>query len=106
MCCTGELLKAIARRVLHLPLLRFVDDYFAVEATASAEHAMQVFARQGTFSVSNVVEHFACLCIALQAGKGPSWRGRNLQEETGVWQPHDGVGHQDRGQPCRCGLYS
>ena len=24
---------------------------------------MQVFARQGTFSVPNVVEHFACLCI-------------------------------------------
>jgi hypothetical protein len=43
--CIGELIKAIARRLLFLPVLRFVDDYFAAEQEASAKHAMQIFAR-------------------------------------------------------------
>ena len=41
----GELITAIARRVLYLPVLRFVDDYFAAEREEVAEHAMKIFAR-------------------------------------------------------------
>ena len=41
----GEFIKAVARRLLHLPVSRFVDDYFAVERAACVEHAKQVFAR-------------------------------------------------------------
>ena len=38
-------MKAIARRLLHLPVLRFVDDYFAAESEVTAQHAMNSFAR-------------------------------------------------------------
>jgi len=41
----GTCLCAIARRILFLPLLRYVDDYFAAESVACAEHALSVFAR-------------------------------------------------------------
>jgi hypothetical protein len=41
----GELITAIARRVLFLPVLRFVDDYFAAEREDVARHAMRIFAR-------------------------------------------------------------
>ena len=42
---SGDLIKAITRRILNLPVLRFVDDYFAAESAETAEHAMWVFAR-------------------------------------------------------------
>jgi hypothetical protein len=45
VCVAGELITAIARRVLFLPVLRFVDDYFAAEREDVAEHAMKIFAR-------------------------------------------------------------
>ena len=45
VCFVGELLKVIGRRVLHLPLSRFVDDYFGAERKGCAEHAMNIFAR-------------------------------------------------------------
>lgn len=41
----GELLKAIARRLFHLPVCRFVDDFFAAEHSEVAAHGMQIFAR-------------------------------------------------------------
>ncbi len=41
----GELIGTIARRVLHLPVLRFVDDYFSAEQEECAAHAMRIFAR-------------------------------------------------------------
>ena len=44
-CAAGELITAIARRVLFLPVLRFVDDYFAAEREEVAWHAMKIFAR-------------------------------------------------------------
>ena len=45
VCVSGELITAIARRVMFLPVLRFVDDYFAAEREDVAKHAMQIFAR-------------------------------------------------------------
>ena len=42
---TGELIKAIARRLLHLPVLRFVDDFFTADRSACAGHAKQMFAK-------------------------------------------------------------
>jgi hypothetical protein len=41
----GALLKHLARRVLMLPVMRFVDDFFAPDRAGSAEVAMQCFAR-------------------------------------------------------------
>ena len=43
--CQGELIKALARRILKLPVLRFVDDYFSAESKETAQHAMKCFAR-------------------------------------------------------------
>ena len=42
---TGSLISAIARRVLKIGVLRFVDDYFTAERERTATHAMQCFAR-------------------------------------------------------------
>ena len=39
------LLRAIARRLLYLPLMMYVDDYFSIDRAASAQGAMQSFAR-------------------------------------------------------------
>ena len=42
----GALLCAIARRILHLPVYRFVDDFFAACRATVANHSMQIFARR------------------------------------------------------------
>ena len=41
----GELLAVIARRVLHVAVYRYVDDYFAPERPQTMQHAMGCFAR-------------------------------------------------------------
>jgi len=41
----GALLCHIGRRVLRIPLFRYVDDFFAVDRPECAEHALQCFAR-------------------------------------------------------------
>lgn len=41
----GALLSAAARHMLHLPVYRYVDDFFGIERPETAEHAMNVFAR-------------------------------------------------------------
>ncbi len=41
----GSLLTSIARRILHLPILRYVDDFYAVAPHGLAEHSMNIFAR-------------------------------------------------------------
>ena len=41
----GALICHIARRVLHLPILRYVDDFFAIEAPELIQHSMECFAR-------------------------------------------------------------
>ena len=39
------MLATLARRLLHLPVLRYVDDFFTAEREESAAHAMMCFAR-------------------------------------------------------------
>ena len=41
----GDLLLEIARRLLHLPAFRYVDDYFAAERTGIAQHGLGTFVR-------------------------------------------------------------
>ena len=41
----GALLCHVARVMLHLPLLRYVDDYFSADRAESSAHALQCFAR-------------------------------------------------------------
>ena len=41
----GDLLTTIATKILNIPLFRWVDDYFSVEPSGTAEHAKMVFAR-------------------------------------------------------------
>ena len=46
MCgCARELVKAIARCLFHLPVCRFVDDFFAAEHEEVADHGMKIFAK-------------------------------------------------------------
>ena len=41
----GRLLATLARKLLHLPVLRYVDDLFTCDRPESAEHAKNCFAR-------------------------------------------------------------
>jgi hypothetical protein len=41
----GVLLRHLARKLLHMPASRYVDDYFGVEVEGTEEHAMNCFAR-------------------------------------------------------------
>ena len=41
----GALLTTIARRILFLPVLRYVDDFFSVARAGTAKFAMNIFAR-------------------------------------------------------------
>ena len=41
----GALLCFIARKILHIPIMRFVDDFFAPELPECAQHSMMAFAR-------------------------------------------------------------
>ena len=42
---SGSLLAVIARRLLHLPVMRYVDDYFSVARAETTERDMLFFAR-------------------------------------------------------------
>ena len=41
----GALLSTLARKLLHIPVLRYVDDFFAPERPETVEHAMWSFTR-------------------------------------------------------------
>ena len=41
----GSLICTIARRVLKLPVLRYVDDFFTVDREGSTQEAKNIFAR-------------------------------------------------------------
>ena len=41
----GRFLRTVARKLLHIALFEYVDDYFAAERPEAAEHAMLCFAR-------------------------------------------------------------
>jgi hypothetical protein len=58
----GELLKAIARRLFHLPVCRFVDDFFAAESSEVADHGMRIFSRSAL--------RFACICNNCESSLG------------------------------------
>ena len=50
MIDAGALLTAIARRVLFLPVMRYVDDFFSVSRAGTAKCAMDIFARSTCFA--------------------------------------------------------
>ena len=58
----GALLGHIGRRVLFLPLLCHVDDFFAVDRATCAKHAMICFARvvRGLLGPSAVADRGMC----------------------------------------------
>lgn len=71
--CIGSLLRAVARRILHLPLLQYVDDYFACDRVASADHAMQIFARPVDLSLCKCGAQSQIVCARLvRACLGPT----------------------------------
>lgn len=75
----GELLKVIGRKLLHLPVMRFVDDYFAVERKGCEEHAMNIFARW-VFTIC--VPALNAKFEMLQANKSSAGRRRRVQEKA------------------------
>ena len=86
----GALLCAISRRILHLPVYRFVDDFFAACRATVADHSMQMFARHPSFSF--VWVHMSCLCV-LQAGAVPVRCHINFGQKAGHRQSLDGSGN-------------
>lgn len=69
---TGNLLCAILRRVLKLPLLRYVDDLHGVERSQSVQHAEEIMARclAPHGSCSRALPVF-CLSLWLQGNQVP-----------------------------------
>ena len=66
---SGSLLKALARRLLYIVTLHYVDDYFGTDRDLSVEHAKLCFARlvraclgQSTMA-SKKFDHGHCLVI-------------------------------------------
>ena len=54
----GAFILHLARVMLHMPVLRYVDDYFSAERSDTVRHAMEMFARLvrallGSSSISN-----------------------------------------------------
>ena len=69
----GELLKAIVRQVLHVPVLRFVDDFFGIAAEEDADHMMRVFTRHAHGVSALMMGLGGCVILqvsALLAGQG------------------------------------
>ena len=60
-CFVGALLCAIARRVLHIPCLRYVDDFFGPEVVSDGPGAKEFFARRARLpSFGMRIRPFAC----------------------------------------------
>ena len=79
--CQGELIKALARRILKLPVLRFVDDYFSAESKETAQHAMQCLARcDCIFHVFHFLVPVTCLIRVVRAVMGEDAIAKNKLE--------------------------
>ena len=55
---SGSFLVAIARRILHLPVGRYVDDIFGPEREGSVEHAKNVLARSLSWAARVLLAFF------------------------------------------------
>ena len=63
----------MSRRILHLILLRYVDDYFGPDHAAAVESAKDVFARSDfTLPWLHIIIMFVCICRLVRACLGPS----------------------------------
>ena len=64
----------LVRRILFLPVLRFVDDYFAAEREDVVKHSLGIFARYTyIFHISFVLDS-ACCSGSCQVGKSSARR--------------------------------
>ena len=71
----GSLLRTLARKLLKLPVSRYVDDYFAADRMSSIEHAMSCFARCVLLSnVRTTVAH--TILLSLTGSSEPAWAAR------------------------------
>ena len=81
----GAMLEYLARKLLHIPVLRYVDDYFSAERRELVEHAMRCFAR----SVSTLFASMLCfsrrLCLC-QARSRSAWGVEYCRQEAGLWR--------------------
>jgi len=65
----GAMLAHLAVKLLHIPVLRYVDDYFSADRPELVEHAMQCFARLtrillgGTSVSDRKLDFGACLLV-------------------------------------------
>ena len=80
----GDLIKAIARRMLNLRVLRFVDDYFAAGSAETADHAMWVFARYAVLDhtcIMRVGHTLVSLCRLVRVILGEDAIAKNKLEQ-------------------------
>ena len=92
----GCLLSAIARRLLHIPVMRYVDDYFGIESQGTAKSAMSIFARW-TELVSLVACNLACTCIC-KVGQMRVRSDSSKRPQVVIWQPAGNLGHRGHTQ--------
>jgi hypothetical protein len=78
----GSLIRHLARVLLHMPVMRYVDDFFSVEKLGTEDHAMQCFARV----VRALMGGSALNKKKLAAGEQLVVLGLNIgYDEEGVW---------------------
>ena len=68
VCFAGSLLRALARKLLKLPVSRYCDDYFAADRATSVQHAMRTFARCLVFRVCCMARHVNRLALSCSQG--------------------------------------
>ena len=51
---TGAFLCTLARKILKIPMARYVDDFFSGERSESVVQAMECFARQLNFHIIRI----------------------------------------------------
>ena len=83
----GELITALARKLLHLPVFRYVDDWFGADKPGCAEHAMGCMARLvrallGESSVADRMLEFGSALTVLGIRVSPSSDGARFEVDA------------------------
>ena len=89
----GSLLTVITRRVLHIPVLRYVDDFFSADRPKCAAHAKDIFARLVRAVLGNSaiaahkLEHGPSLVVLgiSVAFNGTNFKLRPMAEKIDKW---------------------
>ena len=76
----GALITTIARKILHIPILRYVDDFFAALRTAEAGASARAGHRHQVHPCAEAEHALVCLVRLIRALLGPSALAEHKKE--------------------------